>query len=171
MNHKSTHRTARPGRRVASGYDRPMREPVFVRPGKYGPKGRKHERVDYIRLPVVMDTDHWRPATRADCIDAPRPCPYVGCKHHLAIELTERGDIVHIGDPAEMAETCVLDVADRGGVTLGEVGEIYSVTRERIRQIEEKAERKIRKHPAFREWLDHDEDTKRSMWDVLMGEG
>lgn len=132
---------------------------------------RNVEQRKFFRLPVVREPEHWRPATRAECIDLPRPCPYVGCRYHLAIEVTARGDIAHIGDPAEMAETCALDIADRGGITLEEVGEIYDVTRERVRQIEEKAVRKIRRHPDLREWLDHDEDTKRSMWDVLMGEG
>ena len=33
-------------------------------------------------------------------------------------------------------ETCSLDVADRGGITLEEVGEILNLTRERIRQVE-----------------------------------
>jgi hypothetical protein len=36
----------------------------------------------------------------------------------------------------EMTETCALDVAERGGVTLEEVGEIMNLTRERIRQLE-----------------------------------
>ena len=36
----------------------------------------------------------------------------------------------------EMDETCALDVAGRGGITLEEVGEIMNLTRERIRQVE-----------------------------------
>lgn len=28
-----------------------------------------------------------RPLTRADCVDGPRPCPWVGCRHHLLIEV------------------------------------------------------------------------------------
>ena len=39
-------------------------------------------------------------------------------------------------DIAEMKDTCSLDVADRGGITLEEVGEILNLTRERIRQVE-----------------------------------
>jgi len=35
-----------------------------------------------------------------------------------------------------MPATCALDVADRGGITLEEVGEILNLTRERIRQVE-----------------------------------
>jgi len=36
----------------------------------------------------------------------------------------------------ELQETCALDVAQRGGLTLEEVGEILNLTRERIRQVE-----------------------------------
>jgi DNA-directed RNA polymerase sigma subunit (sigma70/sigma32) len=43
-----------------------------------------------------------------------------------------------------MQETCALDVADRGGITLEEVGEILNLTRERIRQVEVKGLEKLR---------------------------
>jgi len=50
--------------------------------------------------------------------------------------------------------SCVLDVADRHGATLEEVGEIMDLTRERIRQIEHNAMRKLgkilKRHPDFR---------------------
>ena len=36
----------------------------------------------------------------------------------------------------EMTETCALDIADRGGITLEEVGEIMNLTRKRVRQVE-----------------------------------
>ena len=36
----------------------------------------------------------------------------------------------------EMTDTCALDIADRGGITLEEVGEIMNLTRERVRQLE-----------------------------------
>jgi DNA-directed RNA polymerase sigma subunit (sigma70/sigma32) len=35
-----------------------------------------------------------------------------------------------------MQDTCALDIAERGGVTLEEVGAIMNLTRERIRQVE-----------------------------------
>ena len=34
-----------------------------------------------------------RPQTRADCQKVPRPCPWVGCKHHLLLEVYEGGAI------------------------------------------------------------------------------
>jgi DNA-directed RNA polymerase sigma subunit (sigma70/sigma32) len=48
-----------------------------------------------------------------------------------------------------MAETCSLDVADRGGITLEEVGNILNLTRERIRQVEVKGLSKIRDYDAM----------------------
>ena len=45
-----------------------------------------------------------------------------------------------------MAETCSLDVADRGGITLEEVGAILNLTRERIRQVEVRGLSKIKDH-------------------------
>lgn len=41
--------------------------------------------------------------------------------------------------------SCVLDVAALGGLTLEEVGDILGVTRERVRQIEHIALRKLKK--------------------------
>jgi DNA-directed RNA polymerase sigma subunit (sigma70/sigma32) len=40
-------------------------------------------------------------------------------------------------------ESCSLDVADEGGATLGRVGTVFGLTRERIRQIEVIAIQKI----------------------------
>lgn len=80
-----------------------------------------------------------RPLTRGDCIDAPRPCPYVSCKHHLFLDVTQAGTVHfnHPGlEPDELEETCSLDVADRGGMVLESVGRLMQLTRERIRQIE-----------------------------------
>jgi DNA-directed RNA polymerase sigma subunit (sigma70/sigma32) len=47
-------------------------------------------------------------------------------------------------------ESCVLDVADRGGATLDQVGQILGITRERIRQIEAKALRRLTKMSGSR---------------------
>jgi hypothetical protein len=46
-------------------------------------------------------------------------------------------------DVWEMSETCALDIADRGGTTLEEVGAIMNLTRERIRQVEVKGLAKL----------------------------
>lgn len=81
-----------------------------------------------------------RPRTRGECQDGPRPCPWVACKQHLYLEVNpENGSIkLHFPnlEPWELKHSCALDVAELGGVTLEEVGEIMNVTRERVRQLE-----------------------------------
>ena len=87
-----------------------------------------------------------RPKTRGDCVDGAnvvRPCPFMSCKYHLALDVnTDTGSIKHNFPGVEvweMPETCSLDVADRGGLTLEEVGEMMNLTRERVRQLQDRS--------------------------------
>lgn len=87
-----------------------------------------------------------RPRTRGDCARGPRPCPWVGCRHHLYLEVNpQTGSIAirHAGGPEDLAQSCSLDVADEGGVTLEVVGGLLNITRERVRQVEAKTLRLI----------------------------
>ena len=81
-----------------------------------------------------------RPTTRAECREEARPCPWVACKHHLYLDINPETGSIKINfpdlEPWELQHTCALDVAERGGITLEEVGEIMNLTRERIRQVE-----------------------------------
>jgi ribosomal protein L13E len=69
------------------------------------------------------------PITRRDCAPGgacyARPCPYA-CRWR-----NEDG-------------SCVLEIADEGGASLSEVGEHMGVCRERVRQIQDGALRKLR---------------------------
>jgi Sigma-70, region 4 len=89
---------------------------------------------------LYPETEYWRPTTRAECVDLERPCPYVSCKYHLYIDVHPVRGSIKLNFPDlevwEMTDTCALDVADRGGITLEEVGEIMNLTRERVRQVE-----------------------------------
>ncbi|MFW6053612.1 MAG: sigma factor-like helix-turn-helix DNA-binding protein, partial [Persicimonas sp.] len=90
---------------------------------------------------LVMDElGHLRPKNRVDCRTADRPCPFVSCKHHLYLDVNPRTGSIKLNFPDlevwELTETCALDVAERGGMTLEEVGELMNLTRERIRQVE-----------------------------------
>jgi DNA-directed RNA polymerase specialized sigma24 family protein len=89
---------------------------------------------------MVYPDDVDRPQTRGDCENMPRPCPFVSCAHHLYLDVSDETGSIKLNfphlEPWEMGETCSLDVADRGGITLEEVGAILNLTRERIRQIE-----------------------------------
>lgn len=87
-----------------------------------------------------------RPTTRGDCLDganALRPCPFARCKYHLALDVnTGTGSIKHNFPGVEvweMPETCSLDIADRGGMTLEAVGELMNLTRERVRQLQDRS--------------------------------
>lgn len=98
----------------------------------------------------LIVVEEQRPRTRAECENSPRPCPWVGCRHHLAIDVSTDGSLKLMFPKAvpegleHLADTCALDVADRGGMGLEDCGDRLNVTRERIRQIEAKALRKLR---------------------------
>lgn len=89
---------------------------------------------------LYPEETYWRPKSREDCATMDRPCPFVSCKYHLYIDVHPvRGSIkVNFPDMEvwEMTDTCALDIADRGGITLEEVGQIMNLTRERVRQLE-----------------------------------
>lgn len=81
-----------------------------------------------------------RPRTRADCASTPRPCPWVGCRHHLYLDVNPETGSLKLNfpdrEPWELERSCALDVADSGAVTLDVLGRLLNVTRERARQIE-----------------------------------
>jgi hypothetical protein len=99
---------------------------------------------------LVYPDDVDRPASRLECTQMTRPCPFVSCSHHLYLDVNPETGAIKLNFPHlevwEMAETCSLDVADRGGITLEEVGAILNLTRERIRQVEVRGLAKIKDH-------------------------
>lgn len=96
---------------------------------------------------LYPENDYERPKMRADCANGPRPCPFVSCTHHLFLDVSARTGAIKLNFPdlevEDMKESCALDIADRGGTTLEEVGAIMNLTRERIRQLEVKALAKL----------------------------
>jgi hypothetical protein len=123
---------------------RPRRRPKTMSRREMLREQRRRERAGDTVEQVTYD----RPRTRADCVHAPRPCLYVACKYHLYLDVNpETGSIkVNFPDqePWELTDTCALDVAERGGVTLEDVGEILNLTRERVRQVEVTGLQKLR---------------------------
>lgn len=89
-----------------------------------------------------------RPKSRADCINQPRPCVFVSCKYNLYLDVNPETGSIKLNFPDkeiwELEYTCALDVAEKGGITLEEVGEIMNLTRERIRQVETRGLEKVR---------------------------
>ena len=96
--------------------------------------------VDPEEADLLKQMDDTRPRTRADCINGPRPCMFVSCKHNLYLDVNPETGSIKLNFPDkeiwELPYTCALDVAEKGGITLEEVGEIMNLTRERIRQVE-----------------------------------
>jgi hypothetical protein len=97
---------------------------------------------------VIREMEARRPRSRADCANGPRPCMFISCKHHLYLDVNPATGSIKLNFPDkevwEMNDTCALDVADRGGITLEEVGSIMNLTRERIRQVETRGLLKLR---------------------------
>lgn len=121
-------------------------------------------------------TWHWAcasPTTKSPPLDeahlralnACRPCPWVSCSKHLYLEVNPNTGAMKINfkgqDPDQLENSCSLDVADRGGMTLKEVGDTIRLTRERIRQLEVGGTRKLRLEKIYVEARDFvpDDDT------------
>lgn len=89
----------------------------FAKPRTVKPRRvRPEERAKYAAELAIE-----RPKTRADCVDIPRPCPWIGCRHHLFLDVKHNGNIrkwvdCDDEDVAEvlcmMPATCALDVAE-----------------------------------------------------------
>lgn len=111
-----------------------------------GPKSR------VVRLRVVEAGAEYpegveRPRTRGDCANVPRPCPFVGCRANLYLEVVppnkrgrreERLPGLRFNFPdldvTEMKDSCALDAADRGGMHLDDIGEALGISRQGVDQ-------------------------------------
>jgi hypothetical protein len=103
-----------------------------------------------------------RPRTRGDCLEIPRPCPFVGCKYHLYLDVNPDTGTIRLNFPEkevwELEETCALDVADRGGEALEVVGGYLNISRQRIEQLEKSLLEELRKSAAVRALREHLEE-------------
>jgi hypothetical protein len=104
-----------------------------------------------------------RPAMRVECLGVPRPCPFVGCFFNLYLDVSPTTGAIKLNfpdlEPDELRESCVLDVAEAGGETLERVGELANITRERVRQIEQRALVRLRVFPIHE--FDEDGEQRR----------
>jgi hypothetical protein len=104
--------------------------------------------MDADELMLLQELSSNRPKTRADCISSPRPCVFVSCKYNLYLDVNPETGSIKLNFPDkelfDLEHTCALDVAEKGGITLEEVGEIMNLTRERIRQVETRGLEKVR---------------------------
>jgi len=90
-----------------------------------------------------VDIPEQRPRTRGECVDGPRPCPWVGCRHHLYLEVQPSTGRIILPwgnlDPNEIPETCSLDVADDGEHSLEEVAPLLNLGAAGVHAIERDA--------------------------------
>jgi hypothetical protein len=118
----------------------------------YGPSGEvtgQERRLDSRLAKGTRLLKRSLPATRADCENGERPCPYVSCRHHLCLDVSKGTGSIKLNfpqlEPGDMKESCSLDVAARGGATLEEVGAAMNLTRERCRQVEVRGMAKMKR--------------------------
>lgn len=114
--------------------------------GKRSPRLRV---VQPVQLPPDWEIQPGVPATRADCANVPRPCPYVSCSHHLWLRLqSEQPGNPKAGKQGtttfrpSSSQSCALDVAEKGA-TIEEIAEMLGMHHSRVRQIAEGAIMKL----------------------------
>jgi hypothetical protein len=110
---------------------------------------------------LYPETDYWKPSTRAECVDEPRPCPFVSCRYHLYLDVSPQTGAIKLNFPdlevEELGVSCVLDVAEHRGKQLEIVAAFLNMTRERVRQIEVRAFEKLAAAaPELRDLIDHE---------------
>jgi hypothetical protein len=82
--------------------------------------------------------------TRGACRRLQGPCPHAVCRFNLTSERRDnRGAKSSQYQLPVVHETCALEAADHGGMTLEEIASRLSLTRERVRQIELGALKKL----------------------------
>jgi hypothetical protein len=82
--------------------------------------------------------------TRGACRKLQGPCPHAVCRFNLTDERRDnRGAKPSQFHLPVVRETCALEAAEQGGMTLEEIAMRLSLTRERVRQIELGALKKL----------------------------
>ncbi len=96
-----------------------------------------------------------RPKTRAECKNMEGPCPYVGCKYNLYLDINKNNGSIKFNFPDlefdELEETCALNIIEKGETTLEDIGKHMNLTRERVRQIQDNVIEKLKKSGLFPE--------------------
>ena len=102
----------------------------------FEPKGRRPE--DPVQY--MSETVNLYEATEGACMACIEPCPRTMCRYHIHSDARK----LQIMKRVESETTCSLKLANRGGMTLEEIGSIMGLTRERVRQIETRGKTRLR---------------------------
>ena len=113
-----------------------------VRPKSFAAVRVSQAELTQLKLLNEAEEPAEHPRTRGECKGGPRPCPLVGCKYNLFLQVNPETGTMRLQfpdrEPWHMPSdrSCALDVADEGGASLEHIGNIMNITRERVRQIE-----------------------------------
>lgn len=105
--------------------------------------------------------DATRPRIRGECECVARPCPYVGCRHHLYLDVSRDGTLVlnfPALEPDQLQESCSLDVAEWGEAGLAEIGRAMNFSRERARQLSEHSHDRLKRRLKL--WEGHETERR-----------
>lgn len=106
--------------------------------------------IEPLQLPGEWEIQPGVPRTRGDCAGVARPCPHLGCRHHLWLRLQSENP----GNPQRgrqgpttfrpiTNETCALDVAERGA-EVEEIAKLLGCDATRVRQLAASGLEKLR---------------------------
>ena len=88
----------------------------------------------------------YHPKERSECRGGPRPCPLVGCKWNLYLDVSEKGTIKYNFpdlQPEDMQVSCALDVIEAGMTSALDIAAYMNLTREGVRLLELRAKAKL----------------------------
>ncbi len=87
-----------------------------------------------------------------------RPCPLYSCQHHLHVDDERPGRPHHgVSPPRKLrarAESCAIDVAERGELSAEQVSKVMGITAERVNQLEDRALAKVAAATAVQAYLE-----------------
>lgn len=116
------------------------------RPATLSPRRLRRERASSTSLLAILDQE--RPETRAQCRNGPRPCLWVSCRFHLYLDVNQATGSLKLNfphlEPWQLPQSCALDLAEQGGLTLEAIGALLNLTRERARQLEQSGLAKLK---------------------------
>lgn len=103
---------------------------------------------------------HPRPRTRDECREGIRPCPFIACRHHLAVDdngedgrerinhaMVEAIEDADDASPCDF-DTCALDVAERGESTVYEISDYAAIWHSNVDPALQSAMEKLSRDPT-----------------------